>query len=95
MLTTWFVLFLVQFVLFVGTGALWRNLPATHKRLMLFASLAFLLLTFGAVVVHDVVTVRRVLPATLWVGVVNVITIVSFGALLSSSVARAVITRLE
>ena len=59
-------------------------------------ALAFQIVTIGAVVASDVVSLRRVHPATIWGGVVaSVLTIVLFGASLATGVGRNVVTWLE
>jgi uncharacterized membrane protein YozB (DUF420 family) len=59
-------------------------------------ALAFQIVTIGAVVANDVVSLRRVHPATIWGGVVaNVLMIVLFGASLATGVGQNVATWLK
>jgi hypothetical protein len=59
-------------------------------------ALAFQVGTIGAVVVNDLVSLRRVHPATIWGGVLaNVVTIGLFGASLATGFGRNIVAWLE
>jgi hypothetical protein len=82
----------------LGPGVFGGDRPVTLLQPFVPFPLAFVyqIITIAAVVANDLVSLRRVHPATIWGGVVaNVLVVVLFGAALATGIGRNIVAWLE